>query len=112
MKQAIKGFGEIPSAIKLGQWRRVNSKAKQDHELLSELAQLSREKTWLNKEIVNWQERINRINKRLSDIGDLEKTLIQKQMALKEQLSIKEEKDNQPSVKQTLKEAHEMIIKY
>jgi hypothetical protein len=58
------------------------------------------------------QERINRINKRLSDIGNLEKTLIQKQMALKEQLSINAEKDNQPSVKETLKEAREMIIKY
>lgn len=106
MKHAIKGLCDIPNVTKLGQRRRVYSQAQYEYEILSELAQLSREKTWLNKEKENWQEKINRINNRVLDIERLEETLIQKQMAMKEQISL--DIDNRPSDKK----ANEMIIKY
>jgi len=60
----------------------------------------------LNKQKENWLERINRINERLLDIGKLEEALIQKQMAMKEQIYPDVGRDSQTA------EAHEMIIKY
>jgi hypothetical protein len=106
MKNTIKRLYDIPSMAKLGQRRRMGSQIQYEHEVLTELAQLSREKTWLNKEKDNWQERISRIDNRLLEIGKLEETLIQKQMAMKEQVS--PDIDNCPSDKKT----NEMIIKY
>lgn len=106
MKHTIKGLCDVLNVTKLGQRRRVRSQVQYEHEILSELAQLSREKTWLNKEKENWLERINRINERLLDIGKLEEALIRKQMAMKEQVPLDE--NNRISDKET----HEMIIKY
>jgi len=105
MKHTIKGLCDV-NMMKLGQRRRMGSQVQYEYEVLTELSQLSREKTWLNKEKENWQERINRINNRLLEIGKLEETLIQKQMAMKEQVS--PDIDNCPSDKK----ANEMIIKY
>lgn len=106
MKHTIKGLCDIPNGTKIGQRRRMGSQVQYEYEVLNELSQLSREKTWLNKEKENWRERINRINNRLLDIERLEETLIQKQMAMKEQISL--DIDNRPSDKK----ANEMIIKY
>ena len=108
MKHTVKGLYGIPSMIRLGQKQRVCSQAQHEHEILSELAQLSREKTWLNKEKKNWQERINRISERMLDIEKMEELLIQKQKAMKEQMTLDTESISQTSDK----EAHEMIIKY
>lgn len=103
MKYAIKGLCNIPSVTKL---RRVRSQTQ--YEILNELAQLSREKVQLNKEKENWQEKINRVNKRLLDIERLEETLIQKQMAMKEQIPLDVEGGSQTSYK----EARVVVIKY
>jgi len=108
MKQTVKGLCGIPNMIRLGQKQRVYSQTQQAHEIFSELAQLSREKTWLNKEKENWQERINRISERMLDIEKMEESLIQKQKAMKEQMTLGTESVSQTSDK----EAHEMIIKY
>ena len=108
MKHTVKGLCGIPSMIRLGQKQRVCSQTQQEHEIFSELAQLSREKTWLNKEKRNWQERINRISERMLDIEKMEESLIQKQKAMKEQMTFDTESISQTSNK----EAHEMIIKY
>jgi len=107
MKHAVKGLNGTPNITKIGQRRRMGSQVQYEHEILSELVQLSREKTWLNKEKENWQERISQINERLLDIEKLEETLIQKQMAMKqEQTYLNAGKDSQIS------EAREMVIKY
>jgi len=108
MKHAVKGLHGIPSIMKLRQRQRVCLQVQYEHEIFSERAQLSREKTWLNEEKENWQERINRINNRLLDIEKLEETLIQKQMAMKEQIPLDIERGSQTSYK----EAREVVIKY
>lgn len=108
MKYITKELHGIPNMMKLGKRQRVRSQVQHEHEILSELAQLSREKTWLNKEKDNWQERINRINKRLLDIEELEKSLIPKQTVIKEQSPIDVKRGNQTSAK----ESHEIIVKY
>ena len=107
MRHTIKGLYDIPSVTKLGQRRRMGQ-VQYEYEVLNELSQLGREKAWLHKEKENWQERLNRINKRLLDIEKLEKTLIQKQMAMKEQRPLDVERGSQTSDKET----REMIIKY
>jgi len=108
MRPATKRFGEIPNATKLGQRRRMGSQVQYEYEILNELSQLGREKVWLNKEKENWQERINRINNRLLDIEKVEETLIQKQIAMKDQISLDVKGGSQTSDK----EAREVVIKY
>lgn len=108
MKHAVKGLHGTPSIMKLRQRQRVCLQVQYEHEIFSERAQLSREKTWLNEEKENWQERINRINNRLLNIEKLEETLIQKQMAMKEQIS----RNVEGGSRTPDRELREMIIKY
>ena len=108
MKYAIKRLCDIPNVVKLRQLRRACSQNQYEHEILSELAQLSREKTWLNKEKKNWLARINQINERMIEVEKIKEILIQKQEALKEQMVFGGEKDCQTSGKK----ANEMILKY
>jgi len=107
MNQTLKGLDAFPSISKIRQ-KLICSHTQDEYEILSELAKLNQEKSRLKKEKKNWQERINRISERMLEVEKMEESLIQKQRAMKEQMTLDTESVSQTSDK----EAHEMIIRY
>lgn len=105
MRTKFRGIRDIPSVVKLKRLGQVRARC--EYETLNELARLSREKTWLNKEKENWQERIDRIDARLREIEELERSLHQR-MAVEEKINT----DAQGAMQVADKEKHEVTIKY
>jgi predicted nuclease with TOPRIM domain len=104
----LRGVRDIPSSMKLRRSVRVRAQSEYEYEILNELTQLGREKARLCKEKENWQEKIDRINARLSEIEELERSL-HRRIAIRENTA----PDVQDVPKQAVgKEGREVVIKY
>jgi predicted nuclease with TOPRIM domain len=79
MRTRLRGLQDIPSIMKLEHARRSRAYTQDDeYEIFNELAQLGRERTRLIRERENWQEKIDRIDARLTDIEEAEERLRQR----------------------------------
>jgi|GEM_PF-2410068 len=101
----LRGARDIPSIMRSGQSRGM--RAQYEYEILNELAQLSREKEWLNKEKKKWEDRIERIDARLRDIAK-QAELLQRRMAPREEIA----PDAQDAKQTVEKEGREVVVRY
>ena len=66
------GLQSIATIMKTGQTRQVHT---QRHEILNELARLDRESSLLGEARINFQEMIKQIDRRLTEMEKIEKSL-------------------------------------